>query len=198
MTCNIKVENSPTVMTDHKKAVEKAKCYGRNSEEIHSGDGFTMVSQEREPTLGWFGIPRRASHPTRDGSLGNIEPEHLEFAMDARCTLGWVLLDHTEDQIANFFRDCLPAKHAACSGDRTPIEGESCQVPPDHSVRGHDDQRLFPSGPKPLRKNPEELIERSNPWPGTLALEHSELLPKNEVFEQKVPTSTEDPEHCSS
>jgi hypothetical protein len=24
------------------------------------------------------------------------------------------------------------------------------------------------------------------------------LLPKNEVFEQKVPTSTEDPEHCTS
>jgi hypothetical protein len=57
---------------------------------------------------------------------------------------------------------------------------------------------LFPSGPEPSRKNPEELIERSNPWPGTLALEYSELLPKNEVFEQKVPASTEDPEHCSS
>jgi hypothetical protein len=24
------------------------------------------------------------------------------------------------------------------------------------------------------------------------------LLPKYEVFEQKVPTSTEDPEHCTS
>jgi hypothetical protein len=70
-------------------------------------------------------------------------------------------------------------------------------VPPDYSVRGHDDQGLFPTGPEPSRKNPEELIERSNSWPRTLAFEHSELLPKNEVFQQKIPMSTEDPEHCT-
>jgi hypothetical protein len=71
-------------------------------------------------------------------------------------------------------------------------------VPSDHGLWTHNNEGLFPSGPEPSRKNPEEFIERSNPWPGTLALEHSELLPKNEVFEQKVPASTEDPEHCSS
>ena len=118
--------------------------------------------------------------------------------MYARRSPRWIFANHPEDQVSNLFGDSLPAEHAVRSGDRAPIEGESCSVPPDHSVRGHDDQGLFPTGPEPSRKNPEELIERSNPWPGTLALEHSELLPKNEVFEQKVPTSTEDPEHCSS
>lgn len=29
-----------------------------------------------------------------------------------------------------------------------PIEGESCSVPSDHSVRGHDDQGVFPIGPE--------------------------------------------------
>ena len=71
-------------------------------------------------------------------------------------------------------------------------------MPSDHSVRGHNNQRLFPGGPEPSRKNPEEFIERSNPWPGTLALWHSKFLPMYEVFEQKVPAITEDPEHCSS
>ena len=33
---------------------------------------------------------------------------------------------------------------------------------------------------------------------GILARDNSELLPKYEVFEQKVPASTEDSEHCSS
>jgi hypothetical protein len=34
--------------------------------------------------------------------------------------------------------------------------------------------------------------------PKRLAHEHSELLPKSEVFEQKVPTSAEGPEHCAN
>src|ERR1700675_689331 len=101
-------------------------------------------------------------------------------------------MNHPEDQLPNFLRDLFPPKHEACTGDGAPIEGESCSVPPDYSVRCHDDQGLFPTGPEPPRKNPEDLIERSNSWPRTLALEHSELLPKNEVFEQKVPTSTDD------
>ena len=157
-----------------------------------------MIAQKGEPTFGWLGISRRSPHPTRNRSFGDIDTEHQKLAVNAWCAPGRVLDPHREDQIANLFRDSLPAKHAACSGDRAPIEGESCPVPPDHSVRGHDDQCLFPAGPEPSRKDPEEFIERSNPWPGTLALEHSESLPKYEVFEQKVPASTEDPEHPSS
>jgi hypothetical protein len=55
----------------------------------------------------------------------------------------------------------------------------------------HDDQGLFPLGPESLRKNPEELIERINPRPGTLALENRELLSESQVFEQEIPTRTE-------
>jgi hypothetical protein len=57
---------------------------------------------------------------------------------------------------------------------------------------------LFPTGPEPLRKDQAELIERSDSWPGTLALEHSKLLPQSEVFEEKVPTKTENPEQGTS
>jgi hypothetical protein len=43
-------------------------------------------------------------------------------------------------------------------------------VPSNHSVWGHDDQGLFPAGPEPLRKDPEELIERSIRGLGRLRL----------------------------
>ena len=81
--------------------------------------------------------------------------------MDAWRAPRSIFINHPEDQVSSFLRDSLPPKHMACSGDRAPIEGESCSVPPNHSVRSHDDQGSFPAGPKHSCKNPEELIERA-------------------------------------
>lgn len=43
-----------------------------------------MVVQKGRPSLCWFGIPRRPSHPPQYGSLRNIETEHFQLSMNAR------------------------------------------------------------------------------------------------------------------
>jgi hypothetical protein len=170
MTCDVEMENPSTCVIDDEDAVEHTEVDCWNREEVHRSDGLPMISKEREPTIGWRGMPRSSFHPAGNGSLGDIEPEHEKLAMDSRRAPRRIFINHPEDHVSNFLRDSFPPKRAAGSGDRTPIKGESYSVPPDHSVRGHDDQGLFPIGPEPSRKNPEELIERSNSWPRMLAL----------------------------
>src|SRR5215510_16458885 len=36
------------------------------------------------PKQGWLGISRRPPHPAGDGSLGDLEAQHQQFAVNAR------------------------------------------------------------------------------------------------------------------
>jgi len=56
---------------------------------------------------------------------------------------------------------CMSQRQPACAAlrDGLPVEGKSSSMPADHRLRGHDDQGLFPFGPKPSRQDLEQLIE---------------------------------------
>lgn len=110
--------------------------------------------------------------------------------MDSRCAPGRILGDHFEDQITDLFRDPLPSHQATGAGDRSPIQRESGSVPTDHGLRTDHEEGLLPAIPKPARKNPEELLQQSSSRSGVFALEDSELLAEDEVFEQQIPAST--------
>ena len=99
--------------------------------------------------------------------------------MDARCTPGWILGHHPEDQVSDFFGDSLPSEHASCSGEGAPIQRKSRPVPSHDGFGVHDDEGLFPVRPESLHENPEEFIERGQPWPRMSALQDNELLPKS-------------------
>ncbi len=60
----------------------------RRGEEIHRCNGITMVAQRGRPSPCWLRIPRRFSHPARHGSLGNIEAQQFQLAVNAGCTPG--------------------------------------------------------------------------------------------------------------
>ncbi len=49
---------------------------------------------------------------------------------------------------------------------------------------------LLPAGPNSPSNYPEELIEETEDRPRTAPLQHSELLPKREIFQDEVPTAT--------
>jgi hypothetical protein len=74
---HIEVQNSPTVVRNHKKAVQYAQREGRDREEVHRSYDFAMVPQESPPTLCGFRFSGGVSYPTRNGSLRNLEAEHL-------------------------------------------------------------------------------------------------------------------------
>src|SRR4249919_3562985 len=90
MLRDVNVQDASPIVADDKKAVEHAEGDRWHREEIHGGNRFPMVSKEGQPALGPVGISRRSSHPTRDGSLGEVKAEHEEFPMDPWCSPGWV------------------------------------------------------------------------------------------------------------
>lgn len=73
---HIKMKGTPPVMSNDEEAVEHAKGKRMQGEEIHRGDGLTMIAQKRGPTLCRLGISMGLSHPTQNGSLRNIEAQH--------------------------------------------------------------------------------------------------------------------------
>ena len=50
-TCDIKVQNAPTIMADDEKAIEHAERQRRDGEEIHRRDRFAVIPQKSYPAL---------------------------------------------------------------------------------------------------------------------------------------------------
>jgi hypothetical protein len=91
MLCDIEVQDTPTIVTDDEKAIERAEGNGRNREEVHRGNRFPVITEKGKPAPGWLRISRRPFHPTRDRSLTDIKAEHKKLAMDAWRSPRWVL-----------------------------------------------------------------------------------------------------------
>ena len=71
MLCDIEVQDAPTIVTDDEKAIERAEGDRRNSEEVHRGNRFPVITEKGKPALGRLRISRCPFHPTRDRSLGD-------------------------------------------------------------------------------------------------------------------------------
>jgi hypothetical protein len=91
MLRDIEVQNTPTIVADHEKTIQHTESDRWDREEVHRCDGFSMVTQKGEPTLGRVRIPRRSFHPTGDRMFREIEAKHEQLAMNARCSPGRIL-----------------------------------------------------------------------------------------------------------
>jgi hypothetical protein len=160
MLCDIEVQDTPTVVTDHEKAIERAEGNGRNSEEVHRGNRFPVITEKGKPARGRLRISRRPFHPTRDRSLRDIETEHEKLAMNAWRSPRWVLNDHSEDQFLNFLRCRSSPDGPPDPGDQLPVQPESCPMPTHHCFGRDHNEGLLPSGPKSVDGDPEELVEQ--------------------------------------
>jgi len=59
MLCDIEVQDTPTVVTDDEKAIERGEGDRRNREEVHRGNRFTVITEKGKPAPGWLRISRR-------------------------------------------------------------------------------------------------------------------------------------------
>jgi hypothetical protein len=177
MPSDIKVQHAATIMADDEKAVEDTESDRWNCEEVHGGDGFSMISQKREPAFRRFGISRRFAHPAGDGSLGNVKAQHEKLTVNPRCAPGRILGNHLEYQIANLLRDSVSATvWAPHSRQDAPIELKSSSVPLNNGFGKHDEERLLPVAPDLPSRNPKNFVEQFESWSGMPTLEYCELL----------------------
>src|ERR1017187_3719963 len=75
MAGDIEVQDASPVVADDEQTVEQAERDRRNGKEIHGRNRVPVIPKEGEPTCGWLRISRRPFHPTRNGSLRDIEAE---------------------------------------------------------------------------------------------------------------------------
>jgi len=90
-------------MTDDKEAGEHPQHDRRYRIEIHRRDHRTVIAQEGPALPAETGAPGGAFHPARDRPLGNLETQHPQFAMDARCTPSRIVGHPAEDQLPDLF-----------------------------------------------------------------------------------------------
>jgi hypothetical protein len=111
--------------------------------------------------------------------------------MNARCSPGWILSNHTEDQGANLFADTLPSSYLADSGDPRPIQAKSRSMPVHDGSRSDQDERLPPPGPAHSQRNPEQFVQGSQSTARSLRVQCQQLPTESQVFEDEVRPATE-------
>jgi len=62
MLCDIEVQDAPTIVTDDEKAIEHAEGDRRNSEEVHRGNRFPVITKKGKPARGRLRISRCPFH----------------------------------------------------------------------------------------------------------------------------------------
>jgi hypothetical protein len=160
MLGDIEVQDAPTIVTDDEKAIERAEGDRRNSEEVHRGNRFPVITEKGKPALGRLRIASCPFHPTRDRSLRDIKTEHEKLTMDAWRSPRWVLNDHPEYQFLNLLRSLSSSGAPPDLGDQLPVQTESAPVPTHHGFGRDRNEGLLPSGPESADGDPEELVEQ--------------------------------------
>ena len=108
---HIEMQDLPPVVADDEKAVQNTKRERWDGEEIHCSNGLAMISEERQPALHGIEISRSSPDPSRDTPFRELETQLEQFAVNARCSPGRILGNHTKDQGANLFADTLPSTY---------------------------------------------------------------------------------------
>jgi len=120
-----------------------------------------------------------------------METQLEQFAVNARCSPGRILVNHTENQGADLFADTLPSSYLADAGDPGPIQTKPRTIPVHDGARSDQDERLGPPGPARSQRNPEQLVQGSQSTTRSLGVQSQQLLMKSQVFKDEVLTGTE-------
>ena len=138
----VHVQNLPPLVANNKEAVQPLERDRRDSEEIHGGNRVAMIANKGLPALGKFWISGRSLHPTGNGSLGYVEAQHEQFAVDAGSTPGWVFCHHPEGQIPDFLRQSFSADLFFYPRDPAPVESNLQPTDPQSNTENKWFQRV--------------------------------------------------------
>src|SRR5262252_296472 len=159
MLREVEMQDTPAIVADDKEAVEDAEADRGHGEEVHGRNRFPVIPKKGAPALGWLGIPRNSLHPAGDASLGYLEAQHEQFAVNARRAPGRVLCHHTEDQLPNFRRQFFPAELFSRLRDPTPVQAKTSAMPANDRLRIDQHQRLLPRTPETAGEYPRRFCQ---------------------------------------
>src|SRR5271167_2437309 len=176
ISCHIAVQDLTPVVVDDEKAVQHTKRERWDGEEVHRRNCLAMVSEERQPSFHGIWISWGPPDPSRDTPFRDIEAQLEQFAVNARCSPGRILGNHSKDQGANLFADTIPSSYRSDYGDPRPIQTKPRPMPVHDGSRSDQDERLPPPGPEGFQRNPEQLVQGSQSTARSLRVQSQQLL----------------------
>src|SRR5215471_20098496 len=66
------------------------------------------------------------------------------------------------------------------------VQSKTSAMPANDRLRIDQHQRLLPSTPETAGEYPEDSVNRYHPGSGMLALQHGQLLPQGEIFQEQA------------
>ena len=84
ISCHVKTQNLSPVVGHNREAVQHAKGERRYGEEVHCGNGLTVILEERQPVFGEIRSSGTSPNPSRDCGFREIEAELEQFAVNTR------------------------------------------------------------------------------------------------------------------
>jgi len=155
---HVEVDDAPAMVNEHDENEEDAQARGGNREKVEGDQISDMVREERPPRLRRLGTPLR--HQPGDGSLGHVDTELQELAMDSWGAPEGVRGGHAGDQSLDLGMDGR-ATSGRAARELAPVLAEAAPLPAQDGVGGDDHEGLPPPGPDSSQPDPEEAIRRA-------------------------------------
>ncbi len=139
VSSDIEVDDLAAFMLDNKEHVEDSKGHRGHGEEIDRSDVPDVFLEKRPP-----GLRRRlaaTNHVLGHRRLGDVDAQHLQLAVNSRCTPAKVIARHAPNELTDFLRN---RRTTAPSTARlpSPIKPKALAVPPHQSIGLEDMQCL--------------------------------------------------------
>jgi len=171
------------VMSYHNEDEKDAEASGGHGEEVDRDQVANVVSEERPPCL--RGLGRTLGHEAGDRTLGDVDAELQQLAVDAGRTPQGIGRGHLPDECGDLGVD----GRASASGparEPGPVLAEAAALPAQDGIGRDDDQRPPPASPDSGQADPEETVGRAELRAGRESLVDSELLAEGQVLEGEL------------
>src|SRR5438128_4022502 len=186
---HVEVDDALAMVHEHDEHEEDAQARGGNREEVEGDQISDMVGEECPPRLRRLGPPLR--HQPGDGTLGHVDTELQELAMDSWGAPEGVRGGHAGDQSLDLGMDGR-ATSGRAARELAPVFAEAAPLPPQDGIGGDDYEGLPPPGPDSSQPDPEDAIRRAQLGSGRRSFVHRQLLPQGKVLDRELAVAAEE------
>jgi hypothetical protein len=103
MLGDVEVDDAAAVVSEHNENEEDAEASSRYGKEVDRDQVADVVGEKRPPSLRGLGAP--FGHEAGDGTLGDLDAEPQELAVDARCSPQGIRRGHRPDERSDLDAD---------------------------------------------------------------------------------------------
>jgi hypothetical protein len=166
------------------KKIDLAKEKVDDRQEITRPDVLRVIGHKNGPGLTWSMGRARLTHILLNGSSSDLDIQLEEFAMNAFCSPQSIILSHLLNQVDRV--NGQPGTTAIAARFELPEEMEALAMPAEERAGLDNEERILPVFDATSEQNKPEAIRWSETRPSDLAVEYSELLPKQSILSNEL------------